>query len=89
MFDAVLASFLGGLLAYALLSGFQELRVWRLAKAVKDLQAAMLSDVRRGAAKKRWETNEELEVLERAMKTNALGVNTVPDKWGDMLNPRS
>jgi len=86
MFDAFLFGFGGGFLAWVLFSGFQQLAVFRIAKGLKDVQGAVLSDTRRASANKRWDKNAELEELSQAVRTNRFGVNQPEtDKWGNML----
>lgn len=92
MFDAVLAGFLAGFIAYILLSGFQELRLWRLSVAVKQLMEVRLGDVRRIAANKRWDTNAEMEELlalsKKKPKPEPDDGPDPDDKWGDWLKGR-
>jgi len=86
MYEALLTSFGGGFLAYLFLSGFQELRLWRCAVAIKKLQEAHLSDVRTSAARKRWDTDKELQELKDAVTSDRFGVNEPDDKWAGLLD---
>lgn len=87
MVDALLAGFGGGLLAYALLSGFQELRLWRLSVAVKQLLEVRLGDIRRLAATKRWDTNAEMEELLKSVKKKPTedDQQDFTDKWTGII----
>jgi len=87
MFDAFLAGLGGGCLSYLLFNFNQELRLWRVAVGLKNVQEQRLSDVRARSANKRFDNEAELAELAASLKknTNASAFDQAEDKWGGFL----